>query len=214
MVQDKSASFPKPEILPTPAAAVPAVDPNSPLKIEQVIKSPAIPKTDINAPLKIESDPHADAASGNEKSGKRLFVLGSLVGLVIIITALGFYYYLVKSNQEASRDLKPSETLQVKEKPKQPFDRLDWSLEILNGSKTPGSAKKAGLVLEGLGYKILKVGNADKNDYRSVQIFVAENRKNQSEAFLADLTGEFKSAVISGVLFDSTASARIIIGEE
>lgn len=212
MDQDKTVSA-KLRTKPDKSLEIPVVDPNSPLKIDEAISNPDIPQSDINAPLKIETDSGADITLNQGKSGKNLFVLGSLIGLVIIVSAIGFYFYLAKNNQGKSKDLQPSQP-RIEEKPQQQFTRSDWSLEILNGSGTVGVAKKAAEELQLLGYKILSTGNADKSNYQGVLVFVSENRKGEAQDFIVDLSSKYKSASFSATLKDSTASARVIIGEE
>lgn len=86
-------------------------------------------------------------------------------------------------------------------------------LEVLNGSGVSGLAGKTADTLEGMGYTILKTGNADNSNYKTTEIYT-NPEFTDTKAFLEDLEEEFGSATVSGSLKDSTASARIIVGKD
>lgn len=195
---------------PKKSGKIPTASLDAPLKIDEVISGPEIPQSDINAPLKVETDPQALAGENQEKSNKKLFAAGSIIGAIIVMAAIGFYFYLPKNNQDESTKQPAQSTVQAQPQPE--FVRSDWSLEILNGSGVAGAAKKAADSLASLGYKIIKIGNADL-DVSNTQILTADSLSTDKDKLLTDVQKDFPQAALSGQLTDSTASARIIIGK-
>lgn len=206
----------KTEDLPTEPkeeTAVPTPDVDAPLKGASAISDPEVPESDIDAPLKIETDPLANAGPNQEKSNKELFIVGTIIGVLIIAASVWFYTYLAKTNKDnQSKNVEVQETL-ASPSPTNTFNRSEFYLEVLNGSGTAGAAKKAADDLSSLGYIILSTGNANTNDYEGIQVEVSEEMQEEANALIADLTKNFRGANLSGVLKDSTASARIIIGK-
>ncbi len=98
--------------------------------------------------------------------------------------------------------------------PKQQLIRSERSFEVLNGSGVIGAAKKLADKLRELGYQVIKVGNADRDDYPKNLILVGKDQREKVDVLIADLRDVIKIASVGGELTDSTASARIIIGKE
>lgn len=98
--------------------------------------------------------------------------------------------------------------------PKKTLDRVSISFEVLNGTAVAGGAKKVAEKLTGLGYTVVKVGNADNSTYNKNELFVRAEKGEQVDLLLADLKTDFQIASVSGVLKEGTASARLILGKE
>src|SRR3989338_5128794 len=50
------------------------------------------------------------------------------------------------------------------------LDRSQLSIHVLNGSVVASAAKKTSDLLEGLGYNVVQIGNAEKTDYTQTEI--------------------------------------------
>ncbi len=74
---------------------------------------------------------------------------------------------------------------------------------ILNGSGTPGVARKAADALMGKGYKIIDVKNADKFDYKETQIIIYDEKK-------MDMAKEVKGLLGRGVIATTSTPQDII----
>ena len=93
--------------------------------------------------------------------------------------------------------------------------RKDWKLEILNGSKTVGRAKKTAEKLEGLGYTVIKVGIAVNSDYKLSEIYLSNDLFPKSDLFINDIKKELGiEATLSREDKNETSSARLIVGSE
>lgn len=153
-----------------------------------------------------------------EKKHKAVFLFG-VVFLVLIILTTGTILVFTNTLLPKGKTIKTVE-LEVKDiktdKDKKPaLDRSEWTFEVLNGSGVAGSAGNAAKKLEGLGYIVIEIDNADKQTYTANQVYVAKENFGQANLLLEDLKTEFPLATLSGELTtDSTASARIIIGGE
>ena len=150
-----------------------------------------------------------------KKSKKKpLFVIAVLIALLLT----GFFFKskiksllngeVIKSNQPAASQIpKPSPT-------PNPLVRSDWSFEVLNGSGATGFAKNIAGKLQALGYQVVKIGNADRNDYQKTEVLIKKNLLDKIDFVIADLKDTIKIASIAGELKEGTASARIIIGKD
>jgi len=94
------------------------------------------------------------------------------------------------------------------------LDRATLSVQVLNGSGTPGVAGTMKDLLEEKGYTVDNTGNAEAYDYETTHIFV----KAESEAYIALLEEDLKESynlgtseatLASDVLYD----VRIIVGK-
>jgi hypothetical protein len=176
------------------------------------VKVPEIKLTDS---LKVEGaveEPMPDQM----KMNRGLFLVGGLVAFLIIVLSAGFFLYQLRV-KEAVEESKVAELLVeatvtpvVAEKK---LVRSEWTFEVLNGTKTAGLAKKAAGKLTTLGYEVIKVGNAEEADYEKVSLFVSDEMGEKSELLVADLKEEFDLMSEVGRLTDSTASARLVVGE-
>lgn len=94
------------------------------------------------------------------------------------------------------------------------FDPASWPVEVWNGSGTAGIAGVTAESLRGLGFPVVDIGNAERNDYRSTQVLLADPDHPEAEMFLERIRSTLPSASVSGALTGTTASARIIVGRQ
>ena len=116
---------------------VPKVDIKAPLKIEKVKEAGLdIPQVKKDAPLKIEkSTPPPFSENSSSGSSRRLFSLGTVTLLIIVLLTAGFILFLFRleayeAGKRASADLS---TPAAEATPKPEFSPSDISLEVLNG---------------------------------------------------------------------------------
>lgn len=98
--------------------------------------------------------------------------------------------------------------------PLQAFDRSKWKLEVLNGSGVSGLAKRISEKLTGLGYSVVKTGNADSDGYEKTEIAVKKGFEAQVSGLIGDLKDAVKIASLSGEFSEGNAAARIILGKD
>ena len=197
--------------------AIPTVDPNAPLKIESAIthSEPAVPQVDKKAPLKIEEEEKPEhPEEPSQKSNKKILTIGAIgLGAIVLIIAL---FGIASSNLGQEKE-EPTVTQIVTPSPSSSplptLDRAAITFEVLNGSGVAGVAKKAADKLEALGYKVIKTGNADKDDYKLNQLFITSLLSDKTELIIKDFKDDFGISSSSGELRDSTASARLILGK-
>ncbi len=139
----------------------------------------------------------------------------ALVVLVIIAVVVGLKIFKSKKSDSVQKEPAVSQTPSIIPTPGlNPLVRSEWSFEVLNGSGVTGAAKKVADKLKEMGYQVVKVGNAEKDDYNSSQIFISSTFKDKVDLLVADIKDAIKIASIAGELKDSSASARIIIGKD
>lgn len=93
------------------------------------------------------------------------------------------------------------------------LDRGDLEIAVLNGSGEKGAAKEASLYLEGLGYKILRTGNADVFTYRNLTVIVRENKAIFAQLLERDLKANPELASVSARISDDIINdAEVIVG--
>ncbi|GMO47440.1 MAG: LCP family protein [Termitinemataceae bacterium] len=66
-------------------------------------------------------------------------------------------------------------------------DRI-WTVEVLNGTLTPGLANRTAELIRGFGYDIINLGNADKNNYDKTEIINRTDSKSAIEKFSEIIT--------------------------
>ncbi len=148
-----------------------------------------------------------------KKSRKTLYLI---IVLILILATLGFLFrHQIKSLFSVGPAPTPTPTATPAPSPTpEPLSRTVWSLEVLNGTSTSGQAKKVADKLKELGYPVVKVGNADKQNYPATQILVKKDLLSKVDLVVADLKDIIKIASVAGELKEGTASARIIIGKD
>lgn len=219
-VESSSEAKEVPESTPEKPAASVASDATTDEPKKEEAKTADVPSIAKDAPLKIDSAEQSSEEEEEpklEKSNKKIFIVGIIITILVILvaTVFGFYFLKQGSNQESAKEEKAETTPTPTPKPKISIDRAEWSLEVLNGTATPGLAKDLADKLEALGYEIVLTGNADNKDYENSQILVTSEKDSEEiDLLLKDIKSEIDISSSSGDLEDSTASARIIIGSD
>lgn len=94
------------------------------------------------------------------------------------------------------------------------LDRSTLKVAVENGSGETGVAAKASDFLEGLGYNVVSVGNADTQDFQNVTIQVKSTKSNFLTLLKKDLSANYTVGTTSSDLdAASSADALVIIGQ-
>ena len=93
------------------------------------------------------------------------------------------------------------------------INKAEPKIRVLNGSGTPGVASSFKDFLEGLGYKVVSIGNANTYDYASTELRFKEAFKKFKDALVSDLSSKY-SVKVSASDLEATDSAdiEVIIG--
>lgn len=184
---------------------------------EVPVAEPAVPSVDANAPLKIDAVEEKEENEPQEKLNKRLYVLGGIILTLIILGVFGFIFLYIRNLPEEKNIAAPvvtQESVPAFPSAAPVLVRSEWTFEVLNGAGVAGVARKAADELEELGYKVISIDNADKQTYKGNGLFISEEMEDKADLLVADLKDAITIATIAGILKDSTASARLIIGAE
>lgn len=149
-----------------------------------------------------------------EKRNARLYAL-SIFFSVIIFVAVGvlFYFKLNYFKEDAKKVVEVlQEEVQGTPAPVSSpvMSKGSISLEILNGTGKAGEAGRVGKRIEELGYKVVKVGNAERAE--KTQVLIKKSLEGTLGDLFIDLSRELNVSSPSGYLEEGTASARIILG--
>lgn len=156
-----------------------------------------------------------------QKNAKWLWLLIVL----IIIGALAFAYFRrigpfanfrIGSQSE---DIIESPSPQVfstpspESSPTANLDRSELEIRILNGSGKAGAASTVKDFLEGKGYKVGKVGNAENYDFTQTVLRFKQSLKAFQELMVSDMSDDYSVSVSTDDL-DATDSAdvEVIVG--
>ncbi len=95
------------------------------------------------------------------------------------------------------------------------LDRADLDIHVLNGSGVSGASKKMSDYLEGLGYNVIQIGNAENFDYEETEVQL----KSASSKFLNLIKTDLgKEYTVGTATTDLAASERpdayVIVGKE
>ena len=150
-----------------------------------------------------------------EKTNRKLFTAGLIV-VLFIFGVTGWVFYLTnRYSEETTQEEITLEEGATEEPAATPastqLERGEITLEILNGSGVAGAAGDAAEVFEALGYEDVEIGNADETEGN--ELYVSSDIEDLIDVLLEDVEEELDISSISGELDDSTASARIILGE-
>ena len=173
---------------------------------------PEIPAVDINAPLSLDSAPPSQSPSPLEEKNRGLFIGGVLFTLIILAASAGSFVYFYKQESNISEAVPTPAS--VRPTPAPVFSKSGWTLEVLNGSGVAGAAKTYAEKLSSAGFPVLKIGNATGGSYKKNMLYISPDFLPRTQQFL-DIAGSLINiASADGVLTDSTAAARIIVGKK
>ena len=92
-------------------------------------------------------------------------------------------------------------------------ERGELTIAILNGSGTAGAARGISSYLNGLGYQIGPIGNADNFTYRGLTVHVKQSKSAYLALIEKDLRENDPNASISASVDDSIPTdAEVIVG--
>jgi len=93
------------------------------------------------------------------------------------------------------------------------LNKAEPKIRVLNGSGTAGVASSFKDFLEGLGYKVASIGNANNYDYASTELRFKEAFKKFKDTLVSDLSSKYSVKVSSSDL-EATDSAdiEVIVG--
>lgn len=157
----------------------------------------------------------------HHQSSRKGSIVGWAISLIIVCLAVGGGIYAVSSGKislpaMATPTPTPTSTPAPTPTPDtSTLDRATLSVQVLNGSGTPGVASSMKDLLEEKGYAVDNTGNAETYDYETTQIIV----KAESEAYIALLEEDLKESYSLGTSeatleSDVPYDVRIIVGKE
>jgi LytR cell envelope-related transcriptional attenuator len=207
----------KTKVIPPAMEIPPAVTPPPQPVLQPVPKPAPVEPVATSEPVSLEQmlEDSAGEEPPLEKTNKVLFALGTIIALGLIAGSIAiFLLYLAHPKQVTRQETAPVEEATPSAVPVVATNKSDITFEVLNGSGVAGTAGKAASTLVELGYTIGKTGNAEKR-YTKSEVTIAASVKDDGVAMLlADLEKAFSITSSSGVLQDSTFSARLIIGKK
>lgn len=180
---------------------------------------------DTNNPLPVvtpeeqrRAEPQSTSPINNqeESKSKKPVIAIAIIVIILIAVASGYFLYSKKLKSTSQNPQQTAATQTSQASPQatvQTINKADWTLEILNGSTKTGAASALAEKLTAKGYQIIKIGNNPENSATS-RVFFSDQMKDQADLFLEDIKDELPNPTNAGNLKDSTASTRIIIGEE
>lgn len=170
---------------------------------------------EISPPVPIQSA--QQQASHEEKEekprggGKKFIILVFMLVLFALIGLGGFFFYSLTSKKttdgEATKDttvVAPTTASVEDASDSAKLDDVDlsaYTLQVLNGSGTPGEAGKAATLLEEEGFKDIDTGNADKYTYDATEI---QLRKKTPDAVYQSIVNALKDT------YSVTRSAELL----
>lgn len=151
-----------------------------------------------------------------EQEGKRQNLGRIIVFVIIGLLVVGGAVFAFNRFRGASPTVSPSPspfvTPEISPSPEPELKREDLTLQVLNGSGTPGAAGTAREYLEGLGYNVAAVGNAETFDFQETLIRIKDRRRDYLELLRPDLEEEYEVGDAETLDEDSEYDAVIVIG--
>lgn len=180
-------------------------------KSASMVNTNDVPYVDIEAPLAVSMNESTVYETGITPKNKFLYILGSFGFFAIIfLTGIALYFYLnyFKVKME-DKSVIATENKIIQEEQIQ-LDKSSIYFEILNGSGVAGEARKVGNSIEEVGYKVVSTGNTTRT--KGNKLYLDLKVQEHSKQIIADLA-KFDISTVSGVLNNSSVSARLIIGK-
>jgi hypothetical protein len=171
---------------------------------------------------KQEPEVNLSPALNNLKSpsnGKKYFLIALIVIFALALVAGAVFVSRNSIKKETKIEEKAPETLVLtptpigtkEASPAAELKREDLKIKILNGSGVAGEAKKAKDLLEDLGYKDIKIGNANSYGYTKVEISLKEEREDYFKLLSEDLSEEYTVLKTMEVLDEAEDFDAVII---
>ena len=174
---------------------------------EEVLKKPQEPQGELIVDV------------SEKKSYGWLLIVGAILAVIILLGGLLFYYKGIQNSNIAPTPTPSPPPVITGEpaptaSPEAKLDRMEYGIEVLNGSGKSGQAAAMQKILEEAGFKVDSVGNADDSSYTDSEISAKEGIKKD---FLNELTKELsKTYVVSKKIGklpdDEDSDITIIVG--
>ncbi len=156
-----------------------------------------------------------DAMQNKPKGGYlKFFALVAFITFIVGVIIIGGISYFSSSMSNDSTMVaskpSPSPTSEPATPTPAKVDLSAYSIKVLNGSGTTGEAAKAKTMLEGKGFTVGSVGNADTSDYTKTEISV---KKSVNQAYINALITALKDmySVNSVVNTSSSQSTDVVV---
>ena len=154
-------------------------------------------------------------------SPKPKLLLIFVIVLLLIIAALAALYFIgMNKDKKLVQSIPAVPTPTVTAQSPTPvitqvvLQRSTLTVAIKNGSGTPGAAKGISSYLNGLGYSIGAIANADKFTYEGITIHVKKNKSAYLEQLQKDiLENDPKASISAGVDDTIKTDAEVIVGK-
>lgn len=181
--------------------------------IEPVIPTPVAAQPEPTpTPTPTAPDMFGPVATEQKTGNSKLFWIIIVVFVLLGVMAGGIGIYL--QNRSKSSPLAsptPAVSPLPSPSPEAQLNRKDLQIQILNGSGVVGAAKKAQDYLEGLGYKVTAVGNANSSDYTTTQISLKDSKKDFLSMLKKDLSGKYDVAETADSLENNSKYDAVVI---
>lgn len=160
-----------------------------------------------------------DAEEGEESAldiiNKRIFAIGSIIAIFVIVLAVMAYGVFLKGSYASSKSdaSKPTAVAPVVSTiPTPTFSPSNISITVLNASGIAGKAGEVAKTLTTRGYTIVSTGNAKKQ--KGATLFVSSSiNKEVSSLLLSDLSTTIEGLKLSEGSPEGSGDAEIIIGK-
>jgi hypothetical protein len=170
---------------------------------------------------------HIELGTPNPTSITKYTVPALAVISVLVLGFFGFNYLNqtnAKNNQKSEvigasdkkEEPKPTVTEEVKEPTPTPvlLDKSLLKIRVENGVGVAGMATKTKAVVEGYGYKVLEVGDADKTGYEKTQLKVKGSKKDYLELLKKDLSEKYELETADNLDESKGYDVLLIIGKK
>jgi hypothetical protein len=190
-------------------------------KIVQNASENMEPEQDLRRPesQNMWSETSTTSSNGKKSGGKGVMVLLATL-LLIAALAGGYFWYQHHKAEEATGEesTQTDQTSEITEEatptptPTVAVNRADWTIDVLNGTSTPGLAKKVADELKALGYNIGTVGNAS-GDHSTSELHVTSADETKATDILPDFKTYGATEVTADLTKAASMSAQLIIGD-
>lgn len=139
-----------------------------------------------------------------------------IVVVLVILLSLGATFYLLRGKFQgsASKEQTPAtiEITSPSPSPTPEFNRSQYIIRVLNGTKKTGLAASVSAKLKELGYKVDKTDNATSSAFTRTEVKVKEDRVKLQEYLIKDLMPDFDASVGAVLKSNDPVDAEIILG--
>ncbi len=170
---------------------------------------------------------HLELGTPNQTSIVKYTVPALAVLSVLVLGFFGFNYLnkaSVDTNQKSevigASDNKQEPKTDVKEEVKEPtptpvlLDKSLLKIRVENGVGVAGMATKTKTVVEGYGYKVSEVGDADKTGYEKSQLKVKSSKKDYLDILKKDLSEKFELEVTDSLDETKGYDVLLVVGKK